>query len=313
MSTNSIVVFGGSGFLGSRLVAALARQGYRIVVPTRQRDQARHLALLPGVEVVEVAQTSEDDLAVLLTGASAVYFLVGILHERRPGDFERTHVALLRRVVHAARRAQVTRFLHVSALQASPNGPSEYLRSKAAGEKEVRSSGLQWTIFEPSVIFGPGDNFLELFARLLRWSWIVPLAAPEARFQPIFVGDVVQCLMRALHDPRTLGQSYPLCGPRVYTLREIVSYVACVTGLRRYIWGLGPSLSAIQAAVLEVLPGPLLTRDNLRSMQKDNVCGCSFPAVFALHPTALEEVVPDYLGTLGVTDRYATARQKRAP
>jgi len=312
MSANKIVVFGGSGFLGSRLVAALAELGYAVVVPTRRADAGRRLTVLPGVRLEQLGDYSEAALVELLSGASAVYFLVGILHEKRGGDFHRVHVDLLRAVLSAARRAKVPRFLHVSALRASPGGPSEYLRSKAAAEAQVKASGLAWTVFQPSVIFGPGDSFLSLFASLLRWSWVVLLAAPEARFQPVFVGDVVKCLVRALNDGRTIGQIYPLCGPRTYTLRELVSYVAAICGRSRVILGLGTSLSAIQAAVLELLPGPLLTRDNLRSMQLDNVCDCPFPAVFALRPTALEEVAPSYLGPAAAADPYAKARQKRS-
>lgn len=313
MNSNRVVVFGGSGFLGSKLVAALSESGYTVIVPTRRGDSARHLTLLPQVQVVEIEDFSEAPLTGLLAGASAVYFLIGILHERRPGDFGRIHVELLKRVLAAAGRAKVPRFLHLSALRANPDGPSEYLRSKAAGEAQVTNSGLTWTIFQPSVIFGPGDRFLRLFASLLRWFWVVPLAAPNARFQPVYVGDVVKCLVRALADGRTFGQTYPLCGPRIYTLRELVTYVAELCSLRRLILGLGPSLSAMQAAVLELLPGPpLLTRDNLRSMQLENVCECAFPAVFALEPTSLETIAPGYLGTGGAIDRYAQVREKRA-
>ncbi|MBI3146947.1 MAG: complex I NDUFA9 subunit family protein [Betaproteobacteria bacterium] len=311
MSAPRIVVFGGGGFLGSRLVTALADLGYRVIVPTRRRDHVRHLLVLPSIEVLETPDLDDAQLERLLEGAIAVYFLVGILHERRPGDSERVHVTLLGRVLAAARRAQVGRLLHVSALRADAEGPSEYLRSKAQGEALVRGSGLAWTIFQPSVMFGPGDRFLGLFAKLLKWTLVVPLAAAETRFQPIYVADVATCLARALHDGRTLGQTYPLCGPKIYSLREIVRYVAELSGGRRWIIGLGASLGAIQAAIFELLPGSLLTRDNLRSMQRDNVCECAFPAVFAVEPASLESIAPTYLGPGAVTDPYFATREKR--
>ncbi len=311
MTGGRIVVFGGSGFLGSRLVAALAQQGYAVVVPTRKREHARHLLVLPSVDVVECDVSDPAAFVELLREAMAVYFLIGILHERRPGDFGRVHVDLLKRVLAAAAHAGVGRFLHVSALHADAAGPSEYLRSKAAGESALRQTSLAWTIFQPSVVFGPGDSFLSLFAALMRWTPVLPLASPDARFQPLFVGDLVSCLVRALGDRRTIGQAFALCGPRVYTLREIVAYVAQLQGLRRWIFGLGPSLSAIQAAVFELLPGPLLTRDNLRSMQKDSVCACAFPELFGLAPASLESIAPDYIGPGAVGDRYLGTREKR--
>lgn len=311
MSARRVVVFGGSGFLGTSLVTALSNLGYTVLVPTRHRDRARHLLVLPNVQVLELGSTREDAITALVEGAEAVCFLVGILHERRPGDFFRVHVELLQRVVAAASSAGVTRLLHVSALGASAEGPSEYLRSKAAGEAEVRQSGMDWTIIQPSVIFGPGDSFLTLFHALMRWTLVVPLPAPNARFQPVYVGDVAQCLVRALGDRRAYRRTFPLCGPKVYTLREILAYIAELGGMRRMILGLGPSLSAIQAAVLELMPGKLLTRDNLRSMQKDSVCACPFPEIFALTPRSLESVAPDYLGPAAFVDRYLATREKR--
>jgi len=198
----------------------------------------------------------------------------------------------------------VRRMLQMSALNADTAGPSRYLRSKGEAEALVAASGLDWTIFQPSVIFGPDDSFLNLFAKLLRTVPVLALAAPQARFQPVYVGDVVGCFAHALSDAATIGQRYPLCGPNAYTLLELVRYVGETADAVRPIMTLGPTLSKVQAFALEVLPGHLMSRDNLASMQKDSVCGCAFPAVFGITPTALEAVAPSYLAPAAAKSAY---------
>jgi NADH dehydrogenase len=183
----------------------------------------------------------------------------------------------------------------MSGLNADPAGPSRYLRSKGEAEATIAASGLDWTIFQPSVIFGREDAFLNLFARLQRVAPVLPLAGAHARFQPVFVRDVAECIARALTLDATIAKRYPLCGPHVYTLRELVRYVGEVTGRPRPIVPLGPKLGALQAFALELLPGTLMSRDNLASMRRDSVCGCDFPDVFGLKPMALQAVAPEYL------------------
>jgi NADH dehydrogenase len=239
----------------------------------------------------------------LLQSADAAINLVGILH----GDFDRAHVQLPHRIAAACARASVQRLVHVSALKAAPDAPSAYLRSKAAGEaaiREAQGEHLQTTILQPSVIFGREDRFLNLFARLARALPAIVLASPAARFQPVHVDDVARAIAAALSDVRTFGQTYALCGPQVYTLRELVAYVVRSLGLHRPIVGLGKSLSMLQAGILEHLPGKLMTRDNVRSMQVDNVCGCAFPEVFGFEPTPLEAVVPLYIAGVTPRSRY---------
>ena len=255
------------------------------------------------MDVVRADVFEPQTLEGLVAGVDAVVNLVGILH----GDFERAHVELPRRIVAACRKAGVGRLVHVSALKASLQGPSAYLRSKAQGEEAVRdaqSDALQTTIFRPSVVFGREDRFLNLFAHLARQLPVLALVSPEARFQPVHVLDVARAVALALSDPRTFGQTYELCGPRAYTLRKLVEYVVHALGLRRPIVGLGPSLSMLQAAVLEQLPGSIMTRDNVRSMQVDNVCDCPFPVVFGFAPTPLEAVVPLYIAGVTPRSRY---------
>jgi NADH dehydrogenase len=291
----TIVVTGGSGFVGRHVVARLVAGGFRVVVPTRRRAAAGHLLLLPTVDVVEADIHDAAALTRLARGAAAVINLVGILNETSGQSFARAHVALAKTIVAACKAAGSTRLLQMSGLNADPAGPSRYLRSKGEAEATIAASGLDWTIFQPSVIFGREDAFLNLFAKLQRVLPVMALARAEARFQPVFVGDVAECFVRALDLDATIGQRYPLCGPRVYTLRELVRYVGELAGCPRPIVALGDKLGTLQAFALECLPGTLMSRDNLASMRKDSVCSCDFPAVFGLAPTALEAVVPDYL------------------
>jgi uncharacterized protein YbjT (DUF2867 family) len=306
-----IVLLGGSGFVGSHLTAALSAAGCRVFVVTRRRAQARPLFLLPTVEVVEGDPYDSGFLTGLFRGADAVVNLIGILNERPPRvTFERAHVELARIVVAACRNAQTGRLIQMSALNADRNGPSRYLRSKGEAEEIIGSSGLAWTIFRPSVIFGRGDSFLNLFARLMQYLPVVALAAPNARFAPIYVEDVVRCFVRAVGDDTTIGKRFDLCGPSVYTLKHLVEYVSNVTGLRRPVVPLGPALSKLTASVLERLPGQLMSRDNLASMQKDAVCDGAPPALFDFPRSPLETVAPLYLSPAAMHSKYDRMRAR---
>jgi NADH dehydrogenase len=311
MNDAPILVLGGSGFVGRHVVARLVAAGNRVVAPTRSRERARHLILLPTVDVIECDVHDPTTLAHLVRGASAAINLVGILNESQRGDFERVHVELPRKLIAACRGAAVPRLLHISALNADAQGPSRYLRSKGEAEALVGESGLQWTIFQPSIIVGREDSFLNLFAKLQRLLPVIALACADARFQPVAVADVATAIIRALADDATQGQRYPLCGPKIYTLRQLVAYVGELTGYRRPIVALGPGLSKLQAAVLERLPGKLMSRDNLASMQRDNVCDCSFPPRLGGPPTALEAVAPTYLAAAAPRTRYGRMRSQR--
>lgn len=310
MAGDSVVVLGGSGFVGRHVVARLAAADRRVVVPTRRRESARHLILLPTVDVIEADAHDPAVLDRLLDGAGAVVNLVGILDPVGRDSFERVHVELARKVVAACDRAGVSRLIHMSALGAAVDAPSRYQRSKAEGEALVTASNLAWTIFRPSVIFGPGDRFLNTFARLSAALPIIVLAGAGARFQPIHVGDVAHCIAHALASDLTVGARYDLCGPKAYTLRELVTYAGEVTGAPRPVLALGPALSRVQAALLEILPGKLMSRDNLRSMQVDNVCSCAFPTVFGIAPTALEAIAPQYLAPMAQRSAFDALRAR---
>lgn len=317
MRIEKVCVLGGSGFVGSSIVNRLDAAGYQVKVLTRRREGAKHLILLPKVDVVECDIMDDTALAQEISGCDAVINLIGILHESGHASFDVVHHQLPQRLVDICRNSGVRRLLHMSALQASDNAPSAYLRSKAAGEAEVMKEAaqaepvmlrhahqLQVTAFRPSVIFGRSDSFLNLFAKLVRFLPVILLAKPAARFQPVWVEDVAQAFVASLENVATYGKSYNLCGPRVYSLRELVQLVADTLGVRRRIVGLNDRLSYLQAYAMEFLPIRLMTRDNLNSMQVDSVCHDGFPPIFGITPTAVEAVVPDYLADRSVRNTY---------
>lgn len=310
MANGSVLVLGGSGFVGRHVVNRLVQLGMKVVVPTRRRENARHLILLPTVDVQDADIHDPPTLARLAARSSAVVNLVGILNESGRDSFARVHADLTAKVIAACRGAGVRRLLQMSSLNADPEGPSRYQRSKGEAEAAIAASGLDWTIFEPSVIFGREDRFLNLFASLARLLPVMALARAHTRFQPVYVGDVAHCFAHALADDATIGQRYPLCGPDVYTLRELVAYVGKLTGHERPILELPDWAGRLQARFLELVPGTPMSRDNLASMEVDSVCNCDFPAVFGIAPTALAAVAPTYLGPAAARSAYDAYRSQ---
>lgn len=301
MKKHTICVLGGTGFVGSHLVAHLAAAGHRVRVPSRHRERHRELLVLPTVDVIDAHIHDTEVLADLIAGCDTVINLVAILNETGHANFRAVHVALPHQIVETCRSVGVKRLLHMSALNAdAKQGASRYLQSKGEGEDLVHATAgaeLYITSFRPSVIFGPGDHFFNQFAGLLKMApGILPLPCPNARFAPVYVGDVVQSFSNALDNKATYGQRYDLCGPRTYTMRELVAYTAQVLGLKRRILGLPDGVSRLQAHVMQLLPGKPFTMDNYRSLQVDAVCRGAFPALFNITPTSVETVVPYYLG-----------------
>ena len=312
MTIKRICIIGGSGFVGRHIAHQLVERGYDVRLLTRDRERAKHLLVLPSAEVITANVHDRAELARQFSGMDAVINLAGILHQSKKNSFDNTHVQLTQKVLDACRATAVQRVLHMSALAATPNAPSAYLRSKAEAEKRVlafqQAGSGETTIFRPSVIFGHGDSFINLFAKLIKILPVIALACPNARFQPIHVDDVARAFADSLDQASTFGQAYNLCGPKIYTLRELITLIAALLGKRRPIIGLGPRLSYFQAWLMEWLPVKLLTRDNYFSMQVDSVCDCEFP--FDFKPSSLESVVPEYLAGASRRGKYALFRNR---
>jgi len=309
----SVVVFGGTGFIGNHLLALLAEASIPVLVAARHPERVRHLSMLPGVDVVEADIHDDATMRRLLAGQTSAINLVGILHGSRGRpygpEFRRLHVDLPRRIAEACAVNGVEHYLHMSALGANIDGPSMYARSKADGELAARSRPeVAATIFRPSVVFGPGDHFLTVFARLQRRFPVIPLACAHAVFQPIYVCDVALAFLHALRDPATRQQVYQLGGPNVYTLAELVRLAGRHAGCERPIVELPERLARLQARLFERLPGePVLTRDNLDSMRVDNVIDPAVQdltaAALGIKLTPLETVAPHYLAPGEPLDR----------
>ncbi len=293
-----MVVFGGTGFIGRHVVQALATQGYQVIVPTRDVTAAQFLKVSGAVGQVVPVPWRGGDCAPLLRGATAVVNLIGILFERGRNNFEAIHAALPRRIAQAAQAAGVRAFVHVSAIGADTSSPAAYARSKARGEAGVREIFPSATILRPSVIFGAEDNFLNQFAAMARWSPFLPLiGGGHTRFQPVYVGDVVAAVLAALTQPTAAGKTYELGGPQVLSFKEILGYMLQVIGRKRCLLNLPWAVARFQASLLQLLPTPLLTVDQVRLLQSDNVVAPHALTLKSLGipPTPLTLIAPAYL------------------
>ena len=301
-SSHTVCVLGGTGFVGREIAGELVRRGYSVRIPTRDRRHARALQVLPGVEVVSADVHDENALPALFADASAVINLIGILNERgRDGSgFRKVHVELVEKIARACQEERVPHLLHMSALKANAEtGPSHYLRTKGAGEiaiKNLAGDELHYTIFQPSVIFGPNDSFINRFAGILQKTPILPLANPSSQFAPVYVGDVARAVCQALENHHAYDRSYQLYGPDEYTLTEIVAGIADELRLRRRIIGLPEPLSRIQAWFFDyVIPGKIFTMDNYRSMAVASVGNDDGLSQLGVTPTPMAAIVPRYL------------------
>ena len=293
-----ILVLGGTGFVGHHLCKELVRLQHHVTVPTRDVARARGVQPLPSLDLVQADVHDPAALAGLVPGHDAVVNLVAILHGNAL-QFERTHVELVEKMARACQDAGVRRVVHVSALGAAGDAPSMYQRSKAKGEEVLRASQLDWTVLRPSVIFGEGDQFLTLFARLQAVLPIMPLAGADTLFQPVWVGDVVSAIVQCLQRDDTAGRTFEICGPDRFTLRQLVKLAGRVSGHSRPVVGLPTPLAQLQAFLMELAPGqPLMSRDNLDSMKVSNVASGNLPGLDALGitPSALGDIAPTYIG-----------------
>jgi uncharacterized protein YbjT (DUF2867 family) len=310
-----ILILGGTGFVGRHLCEKLAALQWRATVATRRRDSARHLQMLPMVDVAELASHDSVSLAALLAGHDAVVNLVGVLHGNAKA-FEKAHVELPLELARACDSVGMRRIVHISALGASATSPSLYQQSKARGEAVLLNAGLDTSVLRPSVLFGTEDKFINTFAKLQQAFPVIPLAGSQARFQPVWVEDVATAVVRCLEDLRTIGQTYEACGPQVFTLKQLVQLAGAYSGINegrgRTVIGLPDALARLQAWFMELAPGePLLSRDNLDAMKADNVASGKLPGLEALGitPTAIGAVAPFYLGAQGLRSGLMAKRK----
>lgn len=295
-----VCLLGGSGFVGRHVAARLVARGHEVVVLTRARHRNRDLLVLPTLRLVEGDPFDDQVLVNAMAGSDTVVNLVGIVNEkgRNGRGFHHVHVELVEKALAACRNTGIRRFVQISALKARRDGPSQYLRSKGQAEKRVRESGLEWTILQPSVIFGPEDRFINWLGKLLRLLPVLPLARANARLAPVFVGDVAEAVAHVVESKVAIGETYQLCGPRVYSLRELVRLVGTVAGTPRPVIPLPPSLSKMQARMMEWLPGKPFSRDNFLSLSIHSICESDSPGLgdLGIRPTSLETGLKRYMG-----------------
>ncbi|MEY3804769.1 MAG: hypothetical protein RL667_891 [Pseudomonadota bacterium] len=297
MHIKNTVVLGGSGFVGSAIVAKLVSAGYQVTVLTRRLDHAKHLSLLPGVTLKVCNVFDAQALRSALQGTDAVINLLGILHQSGKVSFTQVHEHLPVQLAKLCQDLGIKRLLHMSSLCAATDAPSLYLRSKGQAEVALAgyAPGLAITVFRPSIIFGRADQFINLFAGLIKHLPLVVLVKPNAKFQPVWVEDVATCFVASLNEPASFGLSYDLVGPKVYTFRALLKAIMQTLGVHKPILGLNDALSYVQAFLMECLPIKLMSRDNIRSMQVDSVSDQAFPEWLDLRPSALETIMPQYL------------------
>lgn len=303
MKYKTVGILGGSGFVGQHLSALLDSKGYQVRILSRKADKHPELSLIHGVSIESGDAFDPDVLKGFFTRVDVVINLIGILNEKKDNgrEFHRIHVDMAHRIAMACETSSITRLLHMSALKADASkGSSYYLRSKGEAEDWIHHAselGLEVTSFRPSVIFGAQDRFLNRFGELLKLTPLVfPLACANSRFAPVYIGDVCRAFLVALDNPETIGQRYELCGPKTYTLGELVQFTATSLGLKRLVIGLPGFLSLLQARILGMLPTKPFTVDNYRSLQTESICTENGLPLLGIQPTSLESVAPQFLG-----------------
>jgi NADH dehydrogenase len=305
------VVFGGSGFVGRNTVRALAKAGYRVRVATRRPNLAQYLPPMGSVGQIQLFKcnaTDDNQVAAALAKADVVVNLIGILYASGGQGFEAVHVEAAERIARAARAAGARALVHVSALGADENGPSQYARSKARGEAHVRAAFPETTILRPSIVFGPEDSFFNRFAGMARILPALPLiGGGKTLFQPVFVGDVAAAIVKCLGDSATQGKTYELGGPNTYSFKVLMQFLLGQIGRRRLLVPVPFPLAMIQGAVLGILPKPLLTMDQVRSLKTDNVVSpvALTLADLGIVPDSIEAITPSYLWRFRPKGQYS--------
>ncbi|MBN2751782.1 MAG: complex I NDUFA9 subunit family protein [Rhodospirillaceae bacterium] len=328
MTRQLVTVFGGSGFIGRHLVQRLAATGAVIRIAIRYREDAHFLKTMGDVGQITTLETDINDLSEVkraVEDADWVVNLVGIFHPRGRHTFENLHAKAPGVIAAAAKEAGVSRFVHVSAMGASLDAESEYARTKAQGEQEVFSAFPEAVVIRPSVVFGPEDAFFNLFARMAIFSPFLPVIDKNAwkfgcksvfgdggpKFQPVYVGDVADAILSALQSSEAGGKTYELGGPHVYTMRQIMEMTLAEIRRDRWLLPMTFGMARFQAALMRIWPKPLLTRDQVLMMMRDNVVSGNYSGFsdLGLEPTTAESILPTYLNRFRRTHRQMVSRE----
>ncbi|MGB8636225.1 MAG: complex I NDUFA9 subunit family protein [Rhodanobacteraceae bacterium] len=308
MRARKLLILGGSGFVGHYLLPRLGKAGHMVTVLTRNRAQHRELSLIPGVHLCNGDVHDADVLAEHLSGQDAVINLVGILNESGDDSFQRVHVELTEKLITACQRADVTRLLQLSALKAG-QGLSEYLKSRGRTEQRIKSSQLDWTLLQSSVMFGRGDGLVSRFGGLLRLTPVLPLPRPHALMAPVYVDDVAKAVVRCLDETSTRKKTMELYGPDTLSLIEIVRMIASAIGKRRWIIGMPDALGKLQASVAGLMPGKPFTRDNFLSLRTDSVGTRDSLRELGIEPHSLSVMLPQIVSHHSRAQRYDRMRE----
>jgi len=267
----TISIFGGTGFIGTELIGQLAKQKVNINVYTRNINKADKLKVLPRVKLIQIKNLS--NISELLKGSDTVINLVGILHETKKQNFLSAHKEWVEKIVLAIKKNRINRFIHLGAMQSSKYGPSNYLKTKYAGDQVIKNKlkNSAWTIFKPSIVFGENDKFINLFKKIISFLPIIFLISPKAKFQPVYVKDLVDIIIKSINDKKTHSKIFNIAGPKSYSFREIIELIAVSKKKSIVIIPMNKKISYLIVRLLELLPIKIITRDNLKSMEVDNV------------------------------------------
>lgn len=311
MSNGIVTVFGGSGFIGRYLVQRLAQDGWSIRVAVRHPARAAFLKPLGEIGQITplcVPVQDHEAIAAALHDADAAVNLTGLLYEGGRQRFDAVHVSAPKAIAESAAAKGLSAMVQVSAIGADPQAAAAYARTKGAGEAAVLQAFPKATILRPSVVFGPEDGFFNRFAEMARFAPALPLiGGGRTRFQPVYVDDVARAVVQALKDPASQGKTYELGGPRVYSFKQLMELLLKTTGRRRALVNLPFGVAKLQAAFMELLPVPPLTRDQVTLLRSDNVVseGALTLADLGVEPTTVESIIPGYLGKYRVGGQFA--------
>ncbi len=314
MGKKIVCILGGSGFIGREAVRLLTEAGFAIRIPTKKRERVKNnLIINPMVDVIDTDITDQGALERVVSGCDIVINLVGILHESKKTTFEEVHVELVKKIIIACLNQKIKSLIHISALGVREKASSKYLQSKWAGEQElilddIVKQNLQTTILRPSIVFGPGDSFINLFSNLVKHSPVIPVIKPNAKFQPIFVEDLAAIILQSITTPSPNGEILEVGGPKAYSFEGLIETITIAHNKKRIIFPLPNSISFLVARVAELLPHKILTTDNLLSLNTDNVTNFDCSKAFGLRLTTVEE----FLSSDFASNRQARWTKRRS-